>query len=109
MRRNINRRTRALLREFGIEVTNAVKSALANCAEEIVQDAKSRCPVKTGKLRESIKAQKQQDGATYKISTLYYGRFVELSPHINRPFLYPALDANKENIRNAIKAAIRQT
>lgn len=93
---------------FGEDAVNAVKNAIAESANEIVADAKTRCPKKTGKLRDSIKAEKQNGGATFKISSLYYGRFVELSPRINRPFLYPALDANRNRIREKIKTALRR-
>ena len=96
------------LRELGEVVAEAAKRAIAQSANEVVEDAKSRCPVKTGALKESIKATKQQGGATYKITSLYYGRFVELSPKINKPFMYPALDGNRDRLRENIRSAIRQ-
>ena len=107
-RRGASIRTLRQLREFGESVAEAAKEAIAQSADEIVADAKSHCPVKTGALRDSIKATKQQGGAWYKISTLYYGRFVELSPKINKPFLFPALDQNRDRIRENIQAAIRR-
>ncbi len=35
-----------------------------------------------------------------------YGKLVEFSPKINRPFLYPALDANRESVYKNIEQAI---
>lgn len=106
------------LREKGEHVLAAAKSALKDGVDLIVSDAKSRCPVDTGKLRDSIKAVDVAQGAAYELSAnaknqkgISYGQFVEFSPKINRPFLYPAIDANigyvRENIKQAIQDAIR--
>ena len=38
---------------------------------------------------------------------MFYGQIVEFSPKINRPFLYPALDAHKESLKASIIEAIR--
>lgn len=104
------------IRAYGDEVLFAAKSALKDGVELIVQDAKSRCPVDTGKLKNSIKAVDVYEGAVYELSAdaqnskgIAYGQFVEFSPKINKPFMYPALDAHKdtvsENVKNAIKGA----
>lgn len=102
------------LREKGEHVLTAAKRALLLGAYDIVDDAKSRCPVKTGKLRDSIKAVKLEDGAAYEISAdarndygVPYGQFVEFSP-FGTPFLFPALDANRNVIKNAVKTAIQE-
>lgn len=108
MTRGVSIRSLRQLRELGEEVVQAAKSAMAQSAAQVVEDAKNHCPVKTGALRDSIKATKQQGGAAYKITSLYYGRIVELSPRINTPFLFPALDQNRERIRDNIQAAIRR-
>ena len=110
-------RTLEALREMGEHVVNNAKAALAEGVELVVADAKSRCPVKTGKLRDSTKATPKQGGAVYVLSAnarddngIAYGQFVEWSPKINRPFLYPAMDDNYDivvdKIKNAIKDAI---
>ena len=102
------------LREMGEHVVTAAKTALARGAAEVVADAKSRCPVKTGRLRNSIRAEPNRNGTMYKISAdadnngFCYGQVVEFSPKINKPFLYPALDANYGRIQSEIRAAIRQ-
>ena len=102
------------LRAIGEDVLFAAELALAEGAERIVNDAKSRCPVRTGKLRNSIRAVDIADGAAYQISAdarndvgIPYGQFVEFSPKINKPFLYPAIDVNIKFIKNEIKFAIQ--
>lgn len=105
-------KTVAALRELGEHVVEAAKSALKDGADKVVADAKARCPVKTGKLRDSIKAVPNKDGSVYAISAnaenngVYYGVIVEFSPKINRPFMYPALEENRQQIYDNVSAAI---
>ena len=105
------------LREKGEHVLAAAKSALKDGVDLVVSDAKSRCPVRTGKLKNSIKAEDVAQGAIYELSAnatnpkgIAYGQFVEFDPRINRPFLYPAVYAHiremRANIRQAIQNAI---
>lgn len=102
------------LRELGEHVLTEAKMALHEGAMLVVADAKSRVPVKTGKLKESIKAVSLEDGAVYELSAdarnsngISYGQFVEFSPKIAKPFLYPAMDANRNIIANDVKNAIQ--
>lgn len=101
------------LREIGEHVVTAAKDALKQGADEVVADAKSRCPVRTGKLRDSIRAEANREGTSYKIvadadnNGFCYGQIVEFSPKEGyTPFLYPALDANYGRIMSNIRAAI---
>ena len=103
------------LREMGEHVVEAAKAKLAEGASEVVADAKSRCPVRTGKLRDSIKATPNNSATSYKISAdaqndgFYYGQIVEFSPKEEfHPFLYPALEANIGRIYGNIRAAINR-
>ena len=106
------------LREMGEHVADASKRALRNGAYTVAADAKSRAPVKTGRLRDSIKVTGNRDGSSYKVSAdasnngYRYGKIVEYSPKINKPFMIPALNANRqqirENIKNAARDAIRR-
>lgn len=103
------------LREMGEHVVEAAKTELARGAAEVVADAKSRCPVRTGKLRESIKATPNSSATFYNISAdaqnngFYYGQIVEFSPKPEfTPFLYPALDANIGRIYGNIRAAVNR-
>lgn len=102
------------LRAKGSQMEQAAKAALKTGIDRIVEDAKSRCPVKTGKLRESIKAIPIADGAIYKITAsaknekgVPYAAIVEYSPIINKPFLYPAIELNRSRLHNEIKAALQ--
>lgn len=112
-----------ILRELGEAATAAAKSALADGADIVVQEAKNRCPVYMGNdrrvvkgaLRDSIHAVKQKSGAKYKIVAdakshdgIFYGKLVEFSPAINKPFMYPAMDARRDEVRNRIVDAVRE-
>ena len=112
-----------ILRELGENATKAAKSALADGAEIVMQEARNRCPVYKGNdnrvvkgaLRDSIHAVKQKGGAKYKIVAdavshdgIFYGKLVEFSPAINKPFMYPAMDARRDEVRNKIIDAVRE-
>ena len=121
----VNREAVERIREYGLEVEAAAKKALAEGVEIIVNDAKSRCPVAAsskaiqkrgldvGALKDSIKAKRKNGGAVYEISAnardekgTAYGQYVEFSPRIDRPFLYPAMDANRKAVHDKIANAI---
>ena len=112
-----------ILKELGENATEAAKSALAEGAELVMKEAKERCPVYTGNdrrvvkgaLKESIHAVKQKGGAKYKIIAdavshdgTFYGKLVQFSPAINQPFMYPALDAQRETVKKLIVEAVRE-
>ena len=112
-----------ILKELGENATKAAKSALAEGAELVMQEARNRCPVYKGNdrrvvkgaLRDSIHAVKLKGGAKYKIIAdavshdgIFYGKLVEFSPKINKPFMYPAMDARRDEVRNKIIEAVRE-
>ena len=112
-----------ILRELGENAAKAAKDALADGAEIVMQEARNRCPVYKGNdcrvvkgaLRDSIHAVKQKGGAKYKIVAdatshdgIFYGKLVEFSPAINKPFMYPAMDARRDEVRNKIIDAVRE-
>lgn len=116
------------LRLMGENVLTAAKVALKKGVDIIVEDAKSRCPVKTGKLKDSIKAidlksereksqfatdDEKEEGVAYALTAdakndkkIAYAQFVEFDPRIAKPFLYPALDAHKDEVNDMVKAAV---
>ena len=115
------------MNRMGKGAMDAAKRALAEGAEAVKAEAKSRCPVYRGRdrrvvpgaLRDSIHCVKRGGGTSWRIVAdakasdgTPYGKLVEFSPKINRPFLYPALDAErdaiKKNIVEAVKAALRR-
>ena len=107
------------LKELGENVCEESLKALEDGAKIVVEDAKSRVPVETGTLRDSIKYKKIGKGQKIRIvadaykknkdgKKVYYGNLVEFSPKINKPFMYPALDAHRAEIRQNIIDAIRE-
>ena len=112
-----------ILKELGENATEAAKSALAEGVELVMKEAKERCPVYTGNdrrvvkgaLKESVHAVKLKGGAKYKIIAdavshdgIFYGKLIEFSPAINQPFMYPALDAQRETVKKLIVEAVRE-
>ena len=112
-----------ILKELGEAAENAAIAALAEGAEMVMKEAKQRCPVYEGDdyrvvkgaLRDSIHAEKQKGGKEYRIVAdaqaqdgLFYGKIVEFSPKINKPFLYPAMDAKREVVKKKIIEAVRE-
>ena len=102
------------LKQIGEKVSKTTKEALKECAEMLTNEAKTRCPVDSGRLRDSIHAEKRKGGTKYQIVAdakddqgRFYGRVVEYSPKINRPFMYPAMDALKEQIKEKLINAVR--
>ena len=89
------------------DIIEAAKRELAKGVMRVVADAKSRCPVDTGELRRSIKAESNDDESMFYISANAYKRTKNpQSLKINKPFLYPALEANYGRIMSNIRAAI---
>ena len=105
-----------VFQDIGEKATRAAKDALSHGADMVVNDAKSRCPVRTGALKESIHKVVLRGGTKIKVvadttndNGVPYGRFVEFSPKINEPFLYPALDAARSTIRENIAKAVQES
>lgn len=110
----------AELRAMGEHVVAAAKAELKKGADAVVADAKSLCPVDTGRLKESIRAVPNKDGSVYQIvadasvptshpdstdGRFYYGAVVEFRPG-GKPFMYPALEMHRQEISDNIDAAI---
>lgn len=96
--------------------TIADPNQLDEIAKQMEMDAKSNCPTKTGRLKESIKADITKTGkkATLRLySTVDYAPYVEYgtSKMAARPFLKPAFNQNKNKvvrkIRNNIKKVVK--
>lgn len=105
----------SLLRQRGQKAVEMAAAEVKKQAGIIRDDAKSRCPVDTGKLAESIKVVEYNGGLYCRISAdarnkkgIAYGQFVEFDPRIARPFMYPAFDAHRDEAAEAIKEAVRR-
>lgn len=114
------------LRRKGEHVVTAAKQALKEGADIIVADMRNRAPVRTGRLRDSIKAESLQDGAIWQFSAnarnprdnFLYGQIVEFSSwHMwkgkkrkkkKQAFMYPAMDARRDEVNKMVENAINQ-
>lgn len=113
MAKNNNSVTK-ILKQLGENATKAARGALAKSAEAVVAEAKSRVPVKTGKLRDSIQAEKVS-ADRIKITAnaksekgVAYGRILEYAPKSKKAFMKPALTAKRDEVRNNIVNAVRE-
>jgi HK97 gp10 family phage protein len=123
---------RGYFEKLAAEVEPALYAALRKVAESIVEDAKARCPVDTGRLRDAIHIEERLDGI-YIFGgdrKAWYGHMVEhgtvnlpgVRQHVggNRflpgatvrtaahPFLLPAVEAHRAEIAEVAHAVIRE-
>lgn len=107
-----------VLEDYGEAAAKAGKEAVKRGADAVAMEAKSRCPVRSGALRDSIHTEPRAGGAYQQIVAdaksedgYCYAKIVEFSPKINKPYLYPAMDAKRaavrEDIINSIRKAVR--
>lgn len=114
-RRGNKESLKEVLELMGENAAKAAKKALAHGAERVASDAKTRCPAETGNLRNSIHTEVKNGGSKIRVVAdakaadgVFYGKIVEFSPKINKPFLYPAIDAAKESIKDNVINAVRE-
>ena len=112
MARTMN--VRRILEQYGERAASTAKEALAENAATLIEEARSRVPVKTGRLRDSIRAVSNANGTRIKIVAdakneqgQAYGAVVEYSPKINEPFLYPAFYAKRGEMVEHMKEKLR--
>lgn len=103
----------AILRQYGERAAQAAREALLENGATVAEEAKSRVPVDTGRLRDSIHV--EQKGAD-KVRIVadaksedgyHYGRLVEYGPH-GKPFMRPALAAKREELKQHTLDKIRE-
>ncbi len=106
---------REVLARYGERAARAAKEALAENAETLAGEARLRCPVDTGRLRDSIHVEISKNGGKAKVIAdaknakgVPYGRYVEFSPRIDEPFMYPAMDAKREEMKQHTIDRIRE-
>ncbi len=112
-----SRRSKALLetmREIGADIEVEARKSLRDGAEKVMSDAKKNIHSVSGDLANSMKIKVSKGGAAIRIEAdaenskgIPYGRFVEFCPGRKRPYMYPALDANYDEIKNNTADAIR--
>lgn len=115
------REVQAALRKVDSELPKALRRVNLAAAEIVAQEARRRAPVKTGKLRKSIKAQGQQRGASVKGGTPsrvpYFG-FIDFGGvtgrygNAKRPFIkdgriiYPSVARRKQEALEFYERAV---
>ena len=90
-----------------LDIDGIVKRELADTASDIEEEAKANCPVDTGRLKSSIKADVQ--GLEANIGTdVEYAHFVHDGTYkmAARPFLESAANKELEGIEDRIADAI---
>lgn len=94
---------------------NALKAGVKAAGEIVRKDASARAPVRTGKLSRNIilVEEDNKENPAVKIGPakkVFYGKFIErgTSKMAARPFLRPALDENKDAIRQEIAKAMKE-
>jgi len=92
-----------------------LRDALRAAARPVVASAKSKVPVRTGKLQRGIQQRVSvKSGSAEAIIGFdrkqFYGRFIELgtSKMSAKPFLRPALDESQNQIEQAFAAAVER-
>ena len=106
---------REILSRYGERAAQAARGALAENARTLTEEAKRRCPVESGRLRDSIRVEMAKSGNKAKLvadakneAGIPYARIVEFSPKIDRPFMYPAMDAKYEEMKRHMIDRIRE-
>ena len=96
-----------ILENAPVELTNRIITAFKEVADSIVAMAKDTCPIKTGKLRESIISEVEYNGVTIK-AIIDYAQFVVFGTrYINaNPFLIEAYDSYIPELEHKIYECI---
>lgn len=106
------------LEDVAEAIRQNLAAAVASEAEALQAEARRRCPVETGRLRDSIRAGVRTQNADVDASVgsnLDYAKHLELGT-LSRPpapYLAPALKARKgaliESVRKAIHSALKES
>lgn len=97
--------------EIIAELPAIIDEAIAEGAEIIAEDARSRVPIRTGALELSIESEQREQG-TYEVvaggKEAFYGFFVEFgtSKMAPEPFMIPAEEAEREFVISIVDAAL---
>jgi hypothetical protein len=86
-------------------VESQVDGVNQQSAQRIARDARGRVPVRTGRTRDSIRAQRAKGGG-WEAVVGFPGQFIERGTArvAARPFMMPAAEAERAAHRKAIKA-----
>lgn len=93
------------------ELDDKLLEAVQELAQRISEGAQDRVPVATGRLRSAIHV--ETDGERVAVvagdSETFYGHIVENGGvnHAPHPFLVPAFEAERENLRDVVGEKLR--
>lgn len=101
------------VKAYGQRLVSAAVDAVTDAVEDTAIKARYLAPVKTGKLRDSIKASVSTDGYSVK------GTVRAAAPHAHliefgtqrvkkKPFLVPAAIRNRKRLNEALRASVVQ-
>lgn len=99
------------LKEADEETVAAVRSAVAEAAKAIRDEAQERAPRDSGALRESITITTSDGGLNARVQVgEYYGVMIEYGTKSMRaqPFLTPAAEAERKKFPNRLDAEIKR-
>lgn len=92
------------------EIPGAVTDAMRATADAVADGARERVPVDSGSLRDAIHVEEIPDGFRVVAgdTEAFYGHIVEHGGTRTppRPFLVPALEAERENHRERVSEAL---
>lgn len=94
-------RLRAKLQALGLGVSLAARKEVLRGALNVQAGAKRRCPVKTGRLRNSIAVEMIGSGMEAHVGTnVHYAPMVEFGTRrmAARPYLFPALEEERPKL-----------
>lgn len=88
----------------GDETKRKINELIVDACGSVLRDAQILCPVDTGNLEHSIHMN-VEDGYGEVGTAVVYAPFVEFGTYkmAPKPFLFPALEGNKELIRQALE------
>ncbi len=108
------------LEEIGNKAGKIQNEALKKAAETVLDSAKEKVPVDTGKLKDNldISKVKTKNGEKYievgitkgDNSEIFYGKFIEwgTSQRPATPYLQPAYEENQNKIKEIIKQELKE-
>jgi HK97 gp10 family phage protein len=108
------------LEEMGNKAGKIQNEALKRAAETVLDSAKEKVPVDTGKLKDTLDMStvKTKNGEKYievgitkgDNSEIFYGKFIEwgTSQRPATPYLQPAYEENQNKIKEIIKQELKE-
>jgi HK97 gp10 family phage protein len=100
----------SVLEKLGLGVDVGLEEALLKYGQEVIDDAKTRAPVLTGQLRDSLVAEATGDLEVTLHDGVPWGQFQEFGTRYQaaQPFLTPAIDAAAGRLPGVVASAVER-